>query len=172
MLRMATYLFAAASVLLLGLGDDAEAAGARHPAGIKPPTHRLAVSGSEGPPWVRRGVSSGPEERRFGHRRGRWGGPGLYGPGYYPGLGSSQAVLLGDQPRDRAYDPSSFANLPVSIGIPNPPTPDPTLYRIEGRRDRPVTRVIRIAEAQSQGTRHGRYIHAETGALLLRVPGR
>lgn len=60
---------------------------------------------------------------------------------------------------------------PVLVGIPRSPTPTPTLYRIEGRRDRPVTRVIRIGGAESRGLRE-RYAHAETGALLLRVPGR
>lgn len=60
---------------------------------------------------------------------------------------------------------------PVLVGIARSPTPEPTLYRIEGRRDRPVTRVIRIGDAEPR-TRspRDRYAHAETGALLLVVP--
>jgi hypothetical protein len=58
------------------------------------------------------------------------------------------------------------------VGIARSPTPEPTLYRLEGRRDRPATRVIRISDPEPRQGRRTRFAHAETGALLLVVPGR
>ena len=62
--------------------------------------------------------------------------------------------------------------MPVRMGIARSPTPEPTLYRLEGRRDRPATRVIRISDPEPRQGRRMRFAHAETGALLLIVPGR
>lgn len=64
-------------------------------------------------------------------------------------------------------DPDSFDGMRVRTGIPRPPTPEPTLYRLVGPRDRPATLVTRIA-----GEGAGRHRHAESGALLLIVPRR
>lgn len=109
------------------------------------------------------------------HRRGRighrfFGGPSLYG--YDPGF-QITTIFAGEIEAEppRPVDPLAFANLPIRAGIPTPPTPEPTLYRIEGRRDRPATRIIRIGDAERAGART-RHRHTETGALLLTVPGR
>ncbi|KRE00099.1 hypothetical protein ASE63_08345 [Bosea sp. Root381] len=83
---------------------------------------------------------------------------------------SSPSVEIETSPR--WIDRNSFENMPVRAGIVREPTPEPTTYRLEGRPDRPVTRVIRIAGADSQQGKRSRFAHAETGALLLVVPGR
>jgi hypothetical protein len=107
---------------------------------------------------------------RHGHARHRgrfFGGPGFVGHvPFAPPVGVRETEIR----RAAPVDPFAFANLPVRMGIPYPPRPEPTLYRIEGRRDRPVVRVIRIADRQAHGTTRG--LHAETGALLLTVPER
>lgn len=108
-----------------------------------------------------------------GHHHGRQGGRGPlaavgYGPWTVPGGGTSSHAIEIERPVDR----HSFEHMPVRMGIARSPTPEPTLYRLEGRRDRPATRVIRISDPESRQGRRTRFAHAETGALLLIVPGR
>lgn len=111
----------------------------------------------------------------FHHRRH---GAGPYG--YAPFLPAKEGFLSypagymrGDEmPLTRrapspAPDPDSFEGMRVRVGIARAPTPDPTLYRLVGPRERPATRVVRLAQEQA-----GRHRHAETGALLLTVPRR
>ncbi len=102
------------------------------------------------------------------------------GLGYAPALPEEEGFLSypagymrGDEvPLTRrspspAPDPNSFDGMRVMAGIAPAPTPEPTLHRLVGPRDRPATRVIRIAQDAP-----GRHRHAETGALLLVVPPR
>lgn len=104
--------------------------------------------------------------------RGLFASAGYLGPWIYPaGSGSAHALSTdGDAPQ-REVDRTSFEHMPVRMGIVRAPTPEPTLYRLEGRRDRPATRVIRIGDPEPRQGR-SRFAHAETGALLLVVPGR
>ena len=69
-------------------------------------------------------------------------------------------------------DRDAYETMPVRVGILREPTPEPTLYRLEGRPERPATRVIRITNTDSRQGRRSRFAHAETGALLLAVPAR
>lgn len=114
--------------------------------------------------------------RDDGGRHWRRGGRGLFtsagylGPWSYPaGSGGGQAVASDGDASQGWVDRNSFENMPVRMGIMRSPTPEPTIYRLEGRRDRPATRVIRINDPEPQG-RRSRFAHAETGALLLTVP--
>lgn len=52
------------------------------------------------------------------------------------------------------------------------PTPEPTIRRLEGQRDRPATPVIAISEPEPPQGRRSRFARASTGALLLTVPRR
>jgi hypothetical protein len=118
--------------------------------------------------------------RRFaGHAFGRHHGrryPRVFnalGSGFYPFFTEAPAIAshaVEDVP-GRA-DGDSFETMRVAIGIPPAPTPEPTLYRLEGPRNRPVARVIRIGEPEPRNGQRSRYTHAETGALLLTVPER
>jgi hypothetical protein len=95
-----------------------------------------------------------------------------YGPAFDYGPAGVVAIappIVATLPPEEA---NSFAALPARTGIPYPPRPEPTLYRIEGPRDRPVTRVIRLSDLELDDARRTRHVHAETGALLLTVPGR
>ncbi|KPF71690.1 hypothetical protein IP69_05940 [Bosea sp. AAP35] len=108
-------------------------------------------------------------------RRGR--GPlaavGYPGPwSMTDGQGSVHARSVDRDDAIRPVDRRSFEHMPVQVGIVRPPTPEPTLYRLEGRRDRPATRVIRINDPEPRDARRSRFAHAETGALLLTVPRR
>lgn len=127
--------------------------------------------------WTRPG--SRPAGMR-GHLDGHWRrqGPGLFtsagfiGPWAYPTSSvAAPAPPFEEDGPQRWVDPNSFENMPVQMGIARAPTPEPTIYRLEGRRDRPATRVIRISEPEPKH-RRSRFAHAETGALLLIVPGR
>lgn len=115
--------------------------------------------------------------RDHGNRTWRRAGTGLFtsagfiGPWTYP-AGPVAPPSLSVDADPRGSDPDSFENLPVRMGIVRAPTPEPTIYRLEGRRDRPATRVIRINEPELKQSRRSRFAHAETGALLLIVPGR
>lgn len=113
------------------------------------------------------------ERQRFRHGRRLFTSAGYLGPWPYPaGSSSSYALPMeGDGPQ-HSVDSNSFEYMPVLTGIMRAPTPEPTIYRIEGRRDRPATRVIRISEPEPRHIRRSRFAHAETGALLLIVPGR
>jgi hypothetical protein len=152
--------------LMLGaltcLPHDVSAAGRGQGVGV-----HHGVTGWRGPgPRIQHARPHG----RHGHvrHRGRFlGGPGLVG---HAPFAPSVATRASEVRRTAPADPFAFANLPVRMGIPYPPRPEPTLYRIEGRRDRPVVRVIRIADRQARGMTRG--LHAETGALLLTVPER
>jgi hypothetical protein len=183
MLPVRTSLLASALALLSLSGAESLAAGPARgnfvaPAGVTrlaPGPQRQALRGHA----VAHRHRHAADGRRFGirpwrahaHGRGAYL-PGLYGygPGYGDGVGDRTVLLREALPEPR--DPHAFENLPTRTGIPYPPTPNPTLYRIEGPRDRPITRVIRIADAQTPGSRRSRFVHSETGALLLTVPRR
>lgn len=118
--------------------------------------------------WVRSETG-----RWRGAHRGRGLGQGVwtpfgYGPWSVAGGGTSAHAIDTARPVDR----NSFEHMPVQIGIARSPTPEPTLYRLEGRPERPATRVIRINDPEPRQGRRTRFAHAETGALLLVVPGR
>lgn len=109
---------------------------------------------------------------RHGHTRWVWGGyPATW---LWPdGSGQSVAVIVPPPPPRRPpIDRKSFENLQARAGIRNSPMPEPTLYRLEGPRSNPAARVIRIAGADQDSPRRSRFAHAETGALMLTVPGR
>lgn len=114
--------------------------------------------------------------RGFGHRPHRLGqfhGYGFFGaPGPWLDGGAQVTILREERAPEPPLDRNSVAHLPARTGIAYPPVPDPILIRIEGRRDRPVARIIRIAEAETGTARQSRFAHAPTGALLLTVPGR
>lgn len=118
-------------------------------------------------------------DRRFGpelgaYRHGRHhgrrfaGAYGYFGPGLYPFDVGVRTVTL--QERRGPVDLNAFEHMRVQTGIAASPTPEPTIYQIEGPRDRPVARVIRIGAAEPRDGVRSRYAHAETGALLLTVP--
>jgi len=113
--------------------------------------------------------------RRDGFRRdlGFAGGLGFYGP-FYPFDDNRTVILREEQMQEppKVVDRNSFEYLPARMGIMRSPTPEPTIYRIEGPRDRPMTRIIRINDPEPRNGRRSRFAHAETGALLLTVPGR
>ncbi len=109
------------------------------------------------------------------HGRGLGGSsPGYPWPWYDIGGSTGGATVIEEQAETpRTIDPDAFENLPVRAGIQPSPTPEPTIYRLEGPRSRPATRIIRIAGADdARGGGRSRYAHAETGALLLTVPRR
>ncbi|CAN5262853.1 hypothetical protein BH10PSE8_BH10PSE8_15060 [soil metagenome] len=124
--------------------------------------------------WTRQ---DGPRHQGGRHwsrdRRGVFTSAGYLGPwASSTGATSSHALSSdGDGPQ-RWVDRNAFETMPVRMGIARAPTPEPTLYRIEGRRDRPATRVIRISDPEPPQGRRSRFAHAETGALLLTVPRR
>jgi hypothetical protein len=113
-------------------------------------------------------------QRGFRHAGRRFfGGAGFLGPVPYPFDSDRPIIVRHERPKpEKPVDLNAFETMPVRMGIAPAPTPNPTLYRIEGPRNRPVTRVIRIAEAEPRHGRRSRHIHAETGAVLLTVPGR
>jgi len=123
-------------------------------------------------PW--RGAGRGLHgwhHRRFGRNS-----PGYLWPWYGYGFDAPMGGVTVIERQAEApppVDPDAFENLPVRAGIQRSPTPEPTIYRLEGPRSRPVTRIIRISGADDarEGAR-SRYAHAETGALLLTVPRR
>lgn len=143
------------------------------PASLKPAgagMHQQRLSRSA---WIRHDGArdhAGRHWRRSG--RGLFSSAGYLGPWAYPASPSSSHGLPsdGDAPQ-RGIDRNSFEHMPVRMGIVRAPTPEPTLYRLEGRPDRPATRVIRINDPEPRQGR-SRFAHAETGALLLIVPRR
>lgn len=108
------------------------------------------------------------------HHRGLdWGGAG------WPWLdtmmmpGPGMTVVERQAPELMPVDPDAFENLPARSGIQRGPTPEPTIYRLEGPASRPVARVIRMAGGDGRGSSvRSRSAHAETGALLVTVPRR
>lgn len=106
------------------------------------------------------------------HRGFEWAGTGWpWFDTMMPGPGLT--VVQRPAPEIRPIDPDAFENLPVRSGIRGGPTPEPTIYRLEGPASRPVARVIRVAggDEKRAGVR-SRFAHAETGSLLLTVPRR
>lgn len=171
MLRVGAIVIAVVAAGLVLPGSQAEAAGR---VGTGPAVRSDAAAGP------RRGFAprvagprrdGGVETGRFRERRYARGS-GLYWPWYYPTDAGSQTIVLDEREPAAPRDPHSFDGMPVRLGIARSPTPEPTLYQIEGPRDRPVTRAIRIADAEPAGGKRSRFMHAETGALLLTVPGR
>lgn len=123
---------------------------------------------------VRSWRSAGYGTRGWHHRRTSWSPWGDPWPWYGFGAPTGGVTIVeGQSEPARPIDPYAFENLMPRAGIQRSPTPEPTIYRIEGSRSRPVARVIRIAGADNarDGVR-SRYAHAETGALLLTVPRR
>jgi len=182
-----------AAVLLTPLTPVvAEAAGAAPRSSATAPN--AIGSGASGIHQISRTRWSGADGHRVRGHRHAYGQSHGYGPGHghghghgpvrlgalgYPGpstnpvsaRSSHRLSYPGVEP-GRAIDRRSFEHMPVRIGIVRGPTPEPTLYRLEGRRDRPATRVIRINDPEPRDGRRSRFAHAETGALLLVVPGR
>jgi hypothetical protein len=118
--------------------------------------------------WVR----SDPGAWRGHAHRGRFGRGWLAPVGYGPWSVASGGASSHEIEIERPVDRNAFEHMPVRMGIARSPTPQPTIYRLEGRRDRPATRVIRIDDPEPRQGRRTRFAHAETGALLLVVPGR
>lgn len=124
-------------------------------------------------PW--RGAGHRPygwRQRRFD--RDSYGYPSPWYDGGYGAASGGVTVIERQAETPRAVDPDAFENLTVRSGILSPPVPEPTIYRLEGPRARPVTRVIRVTGGDEvrMGSARSRFAHAETGALLLTVPGR
>lgn len=117
---------------------------------------------------------AGRGARGWHHRR--FGGNSLgYDWPWYDVGGPTGGVSVIEQQAEapQTIDPDAFENLPVRAGIQRSPTPEPTIYLLEGPRSRPVARIIRIGGADdARGGARSRYAHAETGALLLTVPRR
>ncbi|UZF94177.1 hypothetical protein [Bosea sp. NBC_00550] len=118
----------------------------------------------------------GADRRAYGrhHRQLGWGGFDY--PWAWPGFDTASGgvtVIERQAEAPKPIDPYAFENLMPRAGIRPSPTPEPTIYRLEGPRSRPTARVIRIAGADDarDGAR-SRFAHAETGALLLTVPRR
>lgn len=117
------------------------------------------------------------------HRYARWGGYGAPWPWYDTDAQTGGVtVVVREDPPPPIVDPYSFENLIARTGIRPAPTPEPVIYRLEGPRERPSTRIIRIGaelERPANGERsvrgrvgQNRIASAETGALLLSVPAR
>ena len=70
-----------------------------------------------------------------------------YGPWTVPGGGTSSHAIEIERPVDR----HSFEHMPVRMGIARSPSLEPVQRRLEGRRDRPATRVIRISDPAGRG---------------------
>lgn len=176
MFRSGRAVFAVVFAAVVLSPPDTQAANRGGHRGVGPAVHRPAGVAVQRPHVrrvARREFDRRGPERRFdrdaGYRRGFAGG---YWPGY--GLPVSQPLVaashLGEA--DPAVDRDSFARVPVLAGIAPAPTPVPTVYTIAGPRDRPVTRAVRLTEAEPAGGQRTRFVHAETGALLLTVPRR
>lgn len=159
-----------AAGLAIGEADAAGRGGGFAPSRVAPPVQRPVVQGRIG---AHRFVD-GRGFRHGGHRRWSWVGPGYADPWlfYPPDGGTTVAVIERPAEMAKPVDPDSFENLTARAGIRREPTPEPTIYRLEGPRMAPAARVIRIGEAEPKGSRRTRFAHAETGALLLLVPGR
>lgn len=183
MSRTGTFRLGLLLAALLAPLSVAEAAGSgrsfKHSAGAPP---AFAVSKPAGMGVHQRlGRATAIRQDRFADRGGRHGRRGRgplvtagYPSGFAYATGPLSSPALGSEREavPRPVDRRSFEHFPVQIGIAPAPTPEPTLYRIEGRRDRPATRVIRISDPEPRDARRSRFAHAETGALLLTVPRR
>jgi len=114
-------------------------------------------------------------------RRHHRGGVVTFGdawPWYDPGVPMGGVTIVEREVEAPPADPYSFENLRARTGIRPAPTPEPAIYRLEGPRERPVTRVVPITGTElarpggGEAPPHSRVAHAETGALLLTVPSR
>lgn len=125
----------------------------------------------------------GPGAHGRHQRYARWGGYGGVWPWYDSGAQAGGGVtVVVREDATPPLDPYSFENLMPRTGIRPAPTPEPVIYRLEGSRAQPVTRVIRIGadtgragdveRAGRSRAGQNRIASAETGALLLSVPAR
>jgi len=173
MLRTTTTICALALAALL-LPAEAMAAGPQGGRGPGGPSPMRASSSSHRPVVGHLAAERHVVPQSHGYRHGRSpgrrfiGAGGYLGPAVFPFDAGAGAVIRRE--RREPVDHNAFEHMPVRIGIPPAPTPEPTLYRIEGSRDRPIARVIRIGTAEPRDGVRSRYAHAETGALLLTVP--
>ncbi|MGO4734908.1 hypothetical protein AB4099_00065 [Bosea sp. 2KB_26] len=107
---------------------------------------------------------NGPMFRRD-HARRFLGNPGFIGgPWYSPSDSGRDTVILQKRESERTVD-RSLDYTPVVVGIPRSPTPEPVIYRLEGSRQRPVVRIIRVGE-------QGGYARDEESARIRNVPRR
>ncbi|CAH1677492.1 conserved exported hypothetical protein [Hyphomicrobiales bacterium] len=173
MLRLAIILscgVCAAATLSAGASAAGRGLGPGTPARMVPMRPHVVHPVLGGRPW------RGAVHRHRGWRdRGvGWGDFGYPWP-WYDGSGTAGGVtVIERQPEaPRPVDPDAFENLTARAGIRPAPTPEPTIYRLEGPRSRPTARVIRVGGSDAAlGGARSRFAHAETGALLLTVPGR
>lgn len=173
MLRLAIILscgVCAAVVVSAGAFAAGRGLGPGTPAGMAPTRPFLVHPVLGVRPW--RGAANRPYGRR-GHGAG-WDDFGYPWP-WYDGSGTAGGVTVIDRQPEapRPIDPDAFENLTARAGVRPAPTPEPTIYRLEGPRSRPVARIIRVAGGdEAQKGPRSRFAHAETGALLLTVPRR
>ncbi len=162
-----------------GLSSAASAAGRGGGPGL--PAVPMAGPRLHGAPPIRAARPwhmSGQHAQGRHHRRAPSLAFGDPWPWYGPGVPTGGVTIVERQAEAPPIDPYSFENLRPRTGIRPAPTPEPAIYRLEGPRDRPVTRVIPIVSseaAQPAGRElasRSRVAHAETGALLLTVPSR
>lgn len=178
MLRLAVTLSCIA--LTAGLSSAASAAGPVGAWGGSPtrsfsgPHLRAAPSFRTAKPW------RVPGHLAYGRHRHRSGllAFGDVWPWYGFDMPIGGVTIVERQAEAPPIDPYSFENLRARTGIRPAPTPEPTLYRLEGPRERPVTRIVPIVGTEpvrpgsGEASARSRVAHAETGALLLTVPPR
>lgn len=168
-------------VLAAGLSSAAGAAGpvggaqgSSAPRTVAGPHLRAVPSFRAARPWRM------PGHLAHGRRHHR-GGVVTFGdawPWYDPGVSMGSVAIVEREAGAPLADPYSFENLRARTGIRPAPTPEPAIYRLEGPRERPVTRVVPIAGTElarpsdESASARSRVAHAETGALLLTVPSR
>ena len=165
-------------VLAAGLSSAASAAGPVGAWGGSPtrsfagPHLRGAPSFRVAKPW------RAPSHLAYG-RHSRRSSPVTFGdvwPWYGPDVPMGGVTIIERQAEAPPIDPYSFENLRARTGIRPAPTPEPTLYRLEGPRERPETKIdpilgagpVRPSDREVSG--RSRVAHAERGALVLTVP--
>jgi hypothetical protein len=167
-------------ILAAGLSSAASAAGpvgawgGSSPRSVAGPHLRATPHFRAAKPW------RAPGHPAYGrhHRRSGLVAFGDVWPWYDLGMPMGGVTIVERQAEAAPIDPYSFENLRARTGIRPAPTPEPTIYRLEGPRERPVTKIIPIVgtgTARPSGGEAGgrsRVAHAETGALLLTVPSR
>lgn len=168
-------------ILTAGLSSAASAAGpvgawgGPSPRSVVGPHLRAAPSFRAAKPWRGSGHLG---QGRHHHRRAGQVTFGDVWPWYGLDVPMGGVTIVERQAEVPPIDPYSFENLRARTGIRPAPTPEPTLYRLEGPRERPVTRIVPIAgteparPAGGDASARSRVAHAETGALLLTVPSR
>jgi len=167
-------------ILTAGLSSTAGAAGpvgaqgGSAPRSVAGPRLRAAPSFRAALPWRMPGhLAQGRHHRRAGLVTfgDAW-------PWYDAGMPMGGVTIIEREAEAPPIDPYSFENLKARTGIRPAPTPEPTIYLLEGPRERPVTKAIPIAGSEAARSGGGevsarsRVAHAETGALLLMVPSR